>query len=47
MKLDYTKFKQKRENYISRLNDIYHDLVKQSKVDYYKGFGKFIDNNTV
>ena len=29
------------------MNDIYHDLVKKSNVDYYKGFGKFLDNQTV
>lgn len=47
MKLNYQKFKLKRENYIQRLNDTHHSLLDKTSIDYYKGFGKFLNNTTV
>jgi len=44
---DYKVLKTNRDSYIKRLNGIYNSLLKESKVDYYKGFGAFIEKNKV
>lgn len=42
LKFDYKILKKNRDHYIKRLNDIYHNMVAKSGLDYYKGFGKFL-----
>ena len=45
--VDYSLFKKNRDDYIHRLNNIYENLLKSSNVDFFKGFGKFLDNKRV
>eukprot|EP01091_Cochliopodium_minus_P015568 TRINITY_DN557_c0_g1_i1.p1 TRINITY_DN557_c0_g1~~TRINITY_DN557_c0_g1_i1.p1 ORF type:complete len:485 (-),score=161.37 TRINITY_DN557_c0_g1_i1:142-1509(-) len=44
---DWSVIKQKRDDYIKRLNNIYDNLLKKSGVDYVSGFAKFVNENTV
>ena len=43
----YNILKKNRDAYISRLNGIYNNLLKNSNVDFYKGFGSFVDKDKV
>jgi len=44
---DWSKIKKERDDYVKRLNDIYLSNLKNSKVDYFNGLGKFISPNTI
>jgi len=44
---NWKTIKEKRDAYISRLNTIYANNLKNSKIDVYQGFAKYIDHNKV
>ncbi|OMJ68821.1 hypothetical protein SteCoe_33615 [Stentor coeruleus] len=44
---NWKKLKDAREAYISNINQSYYDFFAEEHMDHYKGWGKFIDNNTV
>ncbi|KAI5956429.1 GLR1 [Candida jiufengensis] len=41
---EWSQFKVKRDNYVTRLNGIYENNLKKEKVDYVFGFAKFINS---
>jgi len=45
--LDFKTIKQRRTDYISRLHGIYGNMLKNSNVDVYNGFGQFIDAKSI
>ena len=47
MKLDFNKFKQARDNYVKRLNNIYHTNLSGSGVEFVQGFAEFTSPNQV
>lgn len=44
---DWSAVKARRDDYVSRLNDIYENLLDGSGVDYLAGSARFIDEHTV
>jgi len=44
---DWPTFKAKRDKYIERLNGIYERNLKNDKVDYIAGHGRFVSRNEV
>lgn len=46
-KLDFSVIKQKRDNYVKRLNGIYDRNLQNSGIDWYEGHAKFIAPNTL
>ncbi|KAI5964300.1 GLR1 [Candida pseudojiufengensis] len=42
---EWSQFKIKRDNYVTRLNGIYANNLKKEKVDFIFGFAKFINSN--
>ena len=45
--LDFAFFKQKRDEYVKRLNDIYKNNVAKAEITYVEGTCSFVNNNTV
>eukprot|EP00002_Diphylleia_rotans_P032732 TRINITY_DN689_c0_g1_i1.p1 TRINITY_DN689_c0_g1~~TRINITY_DN689_c0_g1_i1.p1 ORF type:complete len:459 (-),score=134.80 TRINITY_DN689_c0_g1_i1:102-1478(-) len=45
--LDFPLLKQKRDAYIARLNGIYDNLLIKSKVQVFRGYGKFVGPNKI
>lgn len=45
--LDYKLLKQRRTDYITRLNGIYANMLKNSGVQLYQGVGHFVDAKTI
>lgn len=46
-KLDFKHFKEKRDAYVTRLNGIYTNSMKNAGVDYYEGTAAFADTKVV
>ena len=44
---DWSKMKQKRDQYIDRLNEIYQRNINIDDIKIYQGYGRFIDAHTV
>jgi len=44
---DWGKIKNKRDDYVKRLNDIYLSNLKTSKIDYFNGVGNIVSPNTI
>ena len=47
LRLDFRKFKQARDAYIKRLNDIYHTNLAKDPVEFVEGYASFIEPNKV
>ena len=47
LRLDFNQFKQARDNYVKRLNNIYHTNLGNSQVEYVEGFAQFTAPNKV
>ena len=47
MRIDFKHFKEQRDGYVKRLNDIYANNIKNSDIDLFKGTAAFVDKNTV
>ena len=45
--IDFPRFKQARDAYVSRLNGIYHNNLKGSDVEFVPGFAQFTAPNKV
>jgi len=43
----WTKLKDGRENYINGINEWYYGYLEKLGIDYFHGFGKLIDKNTI
>ena len=43
----WTKLKDGRENYINGINEWYDGYLEKLGIDYFHGFGKLIDKNTI
>ena len=46
-KMDWPRFKEKRDKYIARLNGIYLNGLKKAGITVYEGFGSFVNDHTV
>ena len=47
VKLDFRYFKEKRDAYVKRLNDIYKNNVGKANITYVEGTASFIQDNVV
>ena len=47
LRLDFKKFKQARDAYIARLNQIYHTNLGKDPVEYVEGYASFVESNKV
>ena len=46
-KMDWLKFKEKRDQYIVRLNGLYLNGLEKAGITVYEGFGSFVNDHTV
>ncbi len=42
IKIDFPTFKNRRDAYVKRLNEIYKSNVSKSNIDYFEGTAKFV-----
>ncbi len=47
LKVDFATFKAQRDAYIKRLNNIYHNNIKNSQVDFIEGTARFVSPKEV
>ncbi|OMJ70690.1 hypothetical protein SteCoe_31278 [Stentor coeruleus] len=45
--MSFEKLKNNRDEYVKRINLDYESMLKEEKIDYIRGFGKFLDSSTI